>query len=500
IYEYEDFDSAAGTSETKYGLELTDSWYRIRARIDRPLQRAISRSKIRIGYKLEICGAKIEGGRVGVPALDALSSNIYLKLSANSTKLANWDAKLGVGKFRPYALLRSLSQDGGFVYAIDVVVLRKYPLAFRETMDDGTFITRDAKGEEEARREYEKKVNMIIQSSENKFEEINDEADSKEMCQKPLSLQEFREITSGEELYMLINNNSGAFEFSQNLSPKQIERLCDYIQRKEQKRISRMNKWICEKLKNSGGARDVVPFFKVRVRDYHSHSDENEALITIWNPDESLIDYIQEGRRYQIHSLSASNSFSNFLPIRLMSIGNSTIWKEVPIDANKFPFSYASRTITLCSDLEDKKYNEEVDVVAFILFVGEIITRGKRFGKPVQVQNLIATDTSGQIIQIEIKNLFSTSMNEILKPKNILAFINLHYQVYDPRHSIFILSTCDETEIKISPREAYIRKAREDLESWVKFHSETIEKLEEKVMRLCNPYFIPPQPSFSDPL
>ncbi|CAG8773001.1 14238_t:CDS:2, partial [Acaulospora morrowiae] len=225
IYEYEDFDSAAGTSETKYGLELTDSWYKIRARIDRPLQRALSRSKIRIGYKLEICGAKIEGGRVGVPALDALSSNIYLKLSANSTRLANWDAKLGVGKFLPYALLRSLSQDGGFVYAIDVVVIRKYPLAFRETMDDGTFITRDAKGEEEARKEYEKKVNTIIQSSENKLEEINDEADLKEMCQKPLSLQEFREITSGEELYMLINNNSEAFEFSQNLSPKQIERL-----------------------------------------------------------------------------------------------------------------------------------------------------------------------------------------------------------------------------------------------------------------------------------
>lgn len=34
-------------------------WYKIRADVDQPLQRAISKSKIRIGYKLEICGAKV---------------------------------------------------------------------------------------------------------------------------------------------------------------------------------------------------------------------------------------------------------------------------------------------------------------------------------------------------------------------------------------------------------------------------------------------------------
>ena len=42
-----------------YSLELTDMWYKIRADVDLPLQRAISKSKIQIGYKLEICGAKV---------------------------------------------------------------------------------------------------------------------------------------------------------------------------------------------------------------------------------------------------------------------------------------------------------------------------------------------------------------------------------------------------------------------------------------------------------
>lgn len=49
----------AETCQIKYGLELTDTWYKIRASIDQPLQRAIMRSKIRIGYKLEIYGAKV---------------------------------------------------------------------------------------------------------------------------------------------------------------------------------------------------------------------------------------------------------------------------------------------------------------------------------------------------------------------------------------------------------------------------------------------------------
>jgi len=47
-----------------YSLELTDMWYKIRADIDLPLQRAISKSKIRIGCKLEICGAKVNSEEI----------------------------------------------------------------------------------------------------------------------------------------------------------------------------------------------------------------------------------------------------------------------------------------------------------------------------------------------------------------------------------------------------------------------------------------------------
>ncbi len=78
-----------------------------------------------------------------------------MKLSANSTKLAHWDEKLGFKRFCPYATLSSLCPDGGYIFAIDILVLRKYPITFRETMNDGTIINRNEQEEEYAKSKHE---------------------------------------------------------------------------------------------------------------------------------------------------------------------------------------------------------------------------------------------------------------------------------------------------------------------------------------------------------
>ena len=84
-------------------------------------------------------------------------SSIRLKLSANATRLARWDAKLGSKNSQAYSLLRSISPDGGFVPAIDVIVMRKYPMLYREIITDGNVVVRNAKEEEGARRKHEVK-------------------------------------------------------------------------------------------------------------------------------------------------------------------------------------------------------------------------------------------------------------------------------------------------------------------------------------------------------
>lgn len=40
-------------------LEVTDGWYRLRARIDAPLARALRKGKIKIGRKIAVAGAKV---------------------------------------------------------------------------------------------------------------------------------------------------------------------------------------------------------------------------------------------------------------------------------------------------------------------------------------------------------------------------------------------------------------------------------------------------------
>ena len=86
-------------------------------------------------------------------------SSIRLKLLANATRLARWDAKLGSRNLQAYSLLRGISPDGGFVPAIDVIVMRKYPMLYREIIADGNVVVRNAEEEEEARRKHEGKVN-----------------------------------------------------------------------------------------------------------------------------------------------------------------------------------------------------------------------------------------------------------------------------------------------------------------------------------------------------
>ena len=46
-------------AQTHPSLEVTDGWYRIRARIDAPLARGVRKGKIKIGRKIAVGGAKV---------------------------------------------------------------------------------------------------------------------------------------------------------------------------------------------------------------------------------------------------------------------------------------------------------------------------------------------------------------------------------------------------------------------------------------------------------
>ena len=56
-----DSEGAQGieASKSQSHIEVTDGWYRLRASIDDPIRRALSRRKLRVGMKMACFGAKV---------------------------------------------------------------------------------------------------------------------------------------------------------------------------------------------------------------------------------------------------------------------------------------------------------------------------------------------------------------------------------------------------------------------------------------------------------
>ncbi|KAI1793117.1 hypothetical protein LXA43DRAFT_1060141 [Ganoderma leucocontextum] len=121
-------------------LEVTDGWYRLRARVDRPLARAVRRGLISVGTKLAVSGAKLGGDRKEPCEILEAYDSTYLDLSGNCTHLAAWHARLGFVKDPFIATLDSLTPDGGRVPAMDLVITKTYPIAYLEFVsnEDGT--------------------------------------------------------------------------------------------------------------------------------------------------------------------------------------------------------------------------------------------------------------------------------------------------------------------------------------------------------------------------
>ncbi|KAG0793613.1 hypothetical protein G6F22_005560 [Rhizopus arrhizus] len=142
-------------TSSKYRLQLTDGWYQISACIDSRMEHAITRNRLRIGFKLSISGAQLVRNHAVQSSVDDDESSKLLYLSANSCLPASWDTRLG---YHPKKYItRSLSKifdDGGMVTALDVIVCRKLPMLYKETLPNGTSITRTA-GEEESVRSSE---------------------------------------------------------------------------------------------------------------------------------------------------------------------------------------------------------------------------------------------------------------------------------------------------------------------------------------------------------
>ena len=154
-------------------LRLSDGWYEIDATLDKPLSSLVEKGVVRVGTKLLVTNASMRGADQGVDPLDPEypSMKPFLLLTANSTRLAKWDSRLGFlkvstssdgRKFCPVKRVSDIVLGGGGVECLRILVLRRFPLMYLEKGSIGNATLSEAE-EDERRSELERRRTRAIE-------------------------------------------------------------------------------------------------------------------------------------------------------------------------------------------------------------------------------------------------------------------------------------------------------------------------------------------------
>ncbi|RUS19357.1 hypothetical protein BC937DRAFT_87614 [Endogone sp. FLAS-F59071] len=468
-------------SKTRSVLELTDGWYRIFATVDKVLQRAVVKGKIKIGSKLSICGAQLSGSTEPTPVLE-ISMSKLLTISANGTKPVSWDTKLGYQK-QPIVSrsLSSLCCDGGLIPFVDVVIMRKYPLAFNEILSDGSIVTRTAREEDLAEREHEaykeKQLELIIAEVERKMTQTR--RSSFQPIVEHDCLQDLN-VDTAQELHQMFIEGQDETAFYESLISKQQEKRAEIDQK------------INEKINERQLDRKVSAFFKVKLCDYPKRGGlrkRSEASLIIGNANASKFDELHEGRRYHIYTLTALAKHDRVAradapwtdSIRLKTTPK-TKWREIDLIEGILETSmYCPRIVSACNSLSEREKGGEVDLVVIILDIASPI-KSQAYGRSSLKQTMLVTDATEQIVQIEFSKL-TRGIQNLCKIGDILGIKNLRYSLYDPKYAIYTLKASDDIELyqaNSTCRVTYLALAIEELDRWIKAEPNRLKNLKEQ--------------------
>ncbi|KAI9322557.1 BRCA2, oligonucleotide/oligosaccharide-binding, domain 1-domain-containing protein [Dichotomocladium elegans] len=414
----------------KYELLLSDGWYQVTAVADTRLERAISRGRLTIGYKLAICGAQTNVFP-RAPTSTSTPGNTVLTIASNGCRIAPWDAKLGYQRRRlEYRSLNSLHNDGGVVTAIDVIVCRKYPIMYSETLSDGSVVVRTAREEEEARREALSRL-----------------------CG--------------------YGNDDWAPSFSehsQSVISQQYSKLLE-------------DRHAPTPIANE--ERKVSGYFRVRVCDIPAGGNKPKTTATLLQLDANEVLHMDicEGGRYRIYFLAPYLPRSKRYPGLNLKSTRKIHWEPVIKRCGTAEFSapslYIPRHITTCDKIPHD-ISEEVDMVVVVLCVTSTEKRRQPSGKIIWYQKLLVSDESKALVQVTIR----LTSRPLSHPEGqVIAFTNAQFEMHDAKYEVTHMRISEESEIIIRPFSSaeYLQKAISSLREWVQKYPENVESLRQHI-------------------
>ncbi|KAJ3014605.1 UNVERIFIED_CONTAM: Breast cancer 2, early onset [Siphonaria sp. JEL0065] len=290
-------------------LELTDGWYSLKSHVDPALCRAIKCEKLRIGIKLLIHGAMVNG-EVGSKSALEIGDRLSLKICANGTRVARWDTKLGY-QTRPVPFqvgIGRIVKDGGAIPLIDAVIMRVYPIVYVE------------------------KNNKQMTEAENEEEERKYQTAFANECERLMA--KYQKTSNGEDFHGV----DIAAEARETFPPRSVSRKRDIL--------------IC----------DVPP-------EEHSVDSCAKAILSIWNP-EGMMEILKEGNRVKFMGLvpDTYHNSSNICHLKQMQ---KKIMFQCPITSTQLQDTlYTPRRHLSIDELKDLKSQDQFDVMGIAYSVG----------------------------------------------------------------------------------------------------------------------------------
>ncbi|KAI9453574.1 hypothetical protein BJY52DRAFT_1288754 [Lactarius psammicola] len=300
-------------------LELTDGWYRLRARVDEILARAVRRGVIRVGRKIAISGASIPRDLEPCEVLEAYDK-VELTITGNGTHLAPWHAKLGFQPYPAIATLNSVNPDGGMIPCLELSVIKVYPIAFIEFLkDEDGRVTREGPRQE---KDELAAHDAWARKREREYQRLRKEADEKcklyfDWARRFEAKSESWHPREEEDMPGHIESMFDECEYSSDISPvlrraskAEAGWLSRFVQDRVEKERETLELELERELQTACPPREVRSFRVLLMRDARVMRRPAHRVVelTCWDVlslsfDGATAGHFKEGQRFQITNL-----------------------------------------------------------------------------------------------------------------------------------------------------------------------------------------------------
>ncbi|KAF7643381.1 hypothetical protein LDENG_00240480 [Lucifuga dentata] len=483
---------------------LTDGWYAIKALLDGPLTSMLRKGRLAIGGKLIIHGAELIGSQDACCPLEAPES-LMLKICANSSRRARWDAKLGFHRdSRPFLLpVSCLYGSGGPVGCVDVVVLRSYPLQWMERKAEGGVVFRSARAEEKEERRHnshkQKAMESLLAEVQAEFEKEEKGKNKPQRKRRTLSRQDFASLQDGEELHEEVGDDPAYLEAL--LSDKQLETLRSYrrsLMEKRQAELQERCRRAVQQAEDDGSSctkRDVTPVWRLCIADSTDRPGSGVYQLNIWRPSSDLQALLKEGHRYKVYNVATSDGKKRGGKAAVqLSATKKTQFQDLQASLERLSACFQPRASASFVDLQNPEFQPlcgEVDLTGYVVSV----TDGQG-----PSPSLYLVDGKLDFIKVRcFSSLVQSGLEDVVKPRILLALSNLQLRAQSPA-PVPILYAGDLTLFSTNPKQIHLQDSFSQLRTLVQAQENFFAIAEEKLSHLvrCNDLSSMSSPALQD--